>query len=411
MKSSVIFTLAWRNLWRNYRRTLIMLMAIVIGVWAMIFMTAMMRGMVDDMIESGIRNLPGHVQIHHPLFRDDPNIVNSIVEPGKSLQQQLENPVVKSWASRLKVPGIISSERDVRGVSILGVNPLAEARIAFATSQISEGRWLENENDKGIVIGAKLAEKLETRLGKRIVLMSQDINNEIGERGFRIVGIYRSNDVGFLEERNVYVGLARVQTMLQAENMVSEVVLNGEDYRNTQPLLTLLATTEFSQQSVEILPWNLADSYLGTMMSVMDGFVIVWVVIIFLALSFGLVNTLVMAVFERVREIGLMQALGMKPTMILVQIVCEALFLLMLGLIAGNLLALATILPFQSGIDISSVAEGMEMFGANSVLYPALKLKDVVLANVIVIVLGIAASILPAWRAASLDPIVALYKN
>ena len=199
--------------------------------------------------------------------------------------------------------------------------------------------------------------------------------------------------------------------MLQAENMVSEVVLNGEDYRNTQPLLTLLATTEFSQQSVEILPWNLADSYLGTMMSVMDGFVIVWVVIIFLALSFGLVNTLVMAVFERVREIGLMQALGMRPTMILVQIVCEALFLLMLGLIAGNLLALATILPFQSGIDISSVAEGMEMFGANSVLYPALKLKDVVLANVIVIVLGIAASILPAWRAASLDPIVALYKN
>jgi len=124
-----------------------------------------------------------------------------------------------------------------------------------------------------------------------------------------------------------------------------------------------------------------------------------------------LVNTLVMAVFERVREIGLMQALGMRPTMILVQIVCEALFLLMLGLIAGNLLALATILPFQSGIDISSVAEGMEMFGANSVLYPALKLKDVVLANVIVIVLGIAASILPAWRAASLDPIVALYKN
>jgi ABC-type antimicrobial peptide transport system permease subunit len=143
----------------------------------------------------------------------------------------------------------------------------------------------------------------------------------------------------------------------------------------------------------------------------MDGFVLVWIIVIFLALSFGLVNTLVMAVFERIREIGLMQALGMRPTMILYQILLESFLLLLIGLLLGNIIAVATIIPLQSGIDISAVAKGMEMMGTSSMLYPALKIEDMVLANVIVIILGLLTSILPAWRAASYDPIKALNTN
>jgi ABC-type lipoprotein release transport system permease subunit len=142
----------------------------------------------------------------------------------------------------------------------------------------------------------------------------------------------------------------------------------------------------------------------------MDGFVLVWIIVIFLALSFGLVNTLVMAVFERIREIGLMLALGMKPVMILGQIIVESLLLLLIGLLIGNLLAWATVIPLQDGIDVSSVAEGMEMFGASSVLYPELVLDDVIMANVIVILLGIVASLSPAWRASRYQPIEALTK-
>jgi ABC-type antimicrobial peptide transport system permease subunit len=147
------------------------------------------------------------------------------------------------------------------------------------------------------------------------------------------------------------------------------------------------------------------------MMAMMDGFVLVWIIVIFLALSFGLVNTLVMAVFERIREIGLMQALGMRPTMILYQILLESFLLLFIGLLLGNIIAVATIIPLQSGIDISAVAKGMEMMGTSSMLYPALKIEDMVLANVIVIILGLLTSILPAWHAASYDPIKALNTN
>ena len=146
------------------------------------------------------------------------------------------------------------------------------------------------------------------------------------------------------------------------------------------------------------------------MLRVMDGFVLVWVVIIFLALSFGLVNTLVMAVFERVREIGLMMALGMKPRMILGQIVIESLLLLAVGLAIGDALAWASVKAIEDGVDISAVAEGMEMMGAASVLYPKLFLKDVVLANVVVLILGFFASLSPAWRASRYEPVEAITK-
>ena len=152
------------------------------------------------------------------------------------------------------------------------------------------------------------------------------------------------------------------------------------------------------------------ETYLGMMLKMMDGFVLVWIIVIFLALSFGLANTLMMAVFERIREIGLMQALGMKPSAILYQILLESLMLLTLGLLAGNVLAVASILPVQDGIDVSAVAEGMEMMGASSVLYPALKLKDLLMANTVVIVLGIMTSLLPAWRASQYRPVEAIAK-
>jgi ABC-type lipoprotein release transport system permease subunit len=143
----------------------------------------------------------------------------------------------------------------------------------------------------------------------------------------------------------------------------------------------------------------------------MDGFVLVWVIVIFLALSFGLANTLMMAVFERVREIGLMQALGMNPSAILYQVLLESLMLLILGLLLGNLLAIASIQPIRNGIDLSVVAEGFEMMGVSSVLYPALKMQDLVLANVVVIILGILTSLLPAWRASQYRPVEAIARN
>lgn len=403
----IIAMLAWRNLWRNHRRTIVMLSAITVGVWAMIFMTALMRGMVNDMIRDGVRALPGHVQVHHPDYRNDPSINNLIPESDSSLTEKFAQAELEGWASRVRVPAVISSERESRGVTLVGIDPAREVTIDALGSDIAAGRKLEDAGDDGVIIGRKLADTLDTELGKRIVVMSQDPDNDIADRGFRVVGLYEAS-LEQHEEMFVFSGKTVVQDMLGIEDRVSEVAVMGSDYREPQGIAERV--TELLDDDVEVLPWPELDNYLGTMLRVMDGFVLVWMVVIFLALSFGLVNTLVMAVFERVREIGLMLALGMRPANILGQIVVESALLLAIGLVLGNTLAYASIVPLRDGIDISAVAEGMEMFGAASVLYPELILEDMILASVVVLVLGFLASLSPAWRASRYDPIEAISK-
>ncbi len=403
----IIVTLAWRNLWRNHRRTLVMLSAIGIAAWAMIFMTSLIRGMVNEMLRDGIRSLPGHVQVHHSDFRDDPSVGNLVGMTSADIGTALADAGIERYSARIRVPAVISSERESRGVLLLGVDPEREVAIDAIGSSVAEGRTLESIDDNGVIIGRKLAKKLDTDIGKRIVLMSQDPDNEVADRGFRVVGLYEAS-LAAQEEAFVFAGRATIQRMLRIDDSVSEVAVVGEDYRVVAPLLTSVRAAIGGQD--EVLPWMDIDRYLGTMMGVMDGFVLVWVIVIFLALSFGLVNTLVMAVFERVREIGLMLALGMRPASILGQIVVESLFLLALGLVIGNLFAYLSVIPLTDGIDISAVAEGMEMFGASSVLYPELELRDMTTANVVVLVLGLLASLSPAWRASRYEPVEAITK-
>jgi len=399
--------LAWRNLWRNHRRTLIMLLAIAVGVWAMIFMTALMRGMVDEMIRDGIDSLPGYVQIHHSDFRDDPSIDNSLKAPGPELLLALESPATAGWASRVRVPAMISSERDSRGITLLGVDPASEITLGFELDNIVEGRFLNSPEDKGLVVGRKLLERLETGLGKRVVVMSQDPENNVADRGFRIVGVYKAS-LESQEENFVYSGRSSIQSLLKMGPLVSEIAVAGHDYRAVDDLLSIIR--DASPPGSEVLPWMELESYLYSMMNMMDGFVLVWIIVVFIALSFGLVNTLMMAVFERIREIGLMQALGMRPSSIIYLILMESLLLLALGLLTGNILAISSILPLREGIDLSAVAKGMEMMGAGSTLYPALKLRDLATANVVVIVLGLLTSLLPAWHASRYSPVEAITK-
>ena len=403
----ILMLLAWRYLWRNHRRTGIMLGAISVGAWAMIFMTALTQGMVNEMIRDGISALPGHVQVHHPDFRDDPNITNLVPQADTEIIATFDAAGFKAWSSRVKVPAVITSERESRGVTLLGIDPARERDLTFVKYDEVEGRFLEAADDRGVVIGRKLADTLDTELGKRVVLMSQDPDNDVADRGFRVVGLFDANVEAF-EESFVFAGKSTVQNMLRIGDQVTEIVVLGENYRDVEG--EYAQVVELVDNDVVVQRWPEIDTYLGTMLKVMDGFVLVWVVVIFLALSFGLVNTLVMAVFERVREIGLMLALGMKPSYILGQIVIESMMLLVIGLGIGNLLAWISIKPLESGIDLSIVAEGMAMMGASSMLYPDLRLQDVILANVVVLILGFLASLSPAWRASRYQPIEAITK-
>ena len=404
--ATMLATIAWRNLWRNHRRTLVMLTAIAVGLWGMIWMTALMRGMVDQMIDSSISTLSGHIQIHAEGFLDDPSVERSMppARDNPALLALLDSPRVTHWSERIRVPAVIRSERDVFGVTLVGINPQQEKGLSFIADSVTEGEYLADAHDSHVLIGRKLLERLKTKVGRRIVLMSQDPDNNIAERGFRIGGIF-DTDLQATETSYVFTGIETARALLKMGNGVSEISLLGPDYRN---LDALAADVRAAAGEADTKTWLELDTYMASMLDVMDGVIFVWFGIIFLALSFGLVTTLLMAVFARTREIGLLPALGMPPGNILIMVLVESVIMLLIGLVAGNLLSWLTILPIQDGIDISAVAAGLEWAGMSSMLLPAVKSSDVLLANAIVLLLGIAASLFPAWRASRKVPVEAI---
>jgi len=403
---ALLMALAWRNLWRNPRRTGVMLAAVIMGVWAMIFMNALMRGMTDQMVRHGLNTLPGEAQVLHPDYRNDPSVVNSIPPPRGPLLQWLDSaPEVQAWTTRVQVPAVIASARDTRGVLLLGVDPPKETVVGALPGEIVDGRFLESADDPGVVIGRRLAERLETEVGKRVVLTAQDPDNELVERGVSVVGLYRAR-VQASEEAYVYTGRATAQSLLHLGDRVSQIAVTGDDYRHVGAWIGALRSAAGPEEVT--LAWTELDPFRGAMLDVQDGFALVFILVVFAILSFGLVNTLVMAIFERVREIGLMQALGMSPGLIVGQVLLESLFLLAIGLSTGIALAVLSTTALSDGIDLSAFAEGMAMVDMGSVLYPSLYSGDIWLAVLVVLGLGLAASLLPAWRAARMDPVRAL---
>jgi ABC-type lipoprotein release transport system permease subunit len=269
---------------------------------------------------------------------------------------------------------------------------------------MTAGRYLESADDPGLLLGRKLADKLETGLSRRVVLLSQDPRNQVADRGFRVVGIFDTQPQQ-TEEAYVFIGIGTARKMLKLGDEVSEVAVMTPDRDRLAPLLARLAA---AAPGLDVASWKDVEPLLVLTQEITDAILLIWYVIVFAAMSFGLINTLLMAVFERTREFGLFQSLGMQPRFIIGQVLVESLILLLLALVLGNLLSAATLAALRDGIDLSAVAEGMELVGVAPVIYPAWRAADLVIANLFVVLLGLAASLYPAWRASRQVPVEAL---
>lgn len=406
-RGALLITLAWRNLWRHRARTAVILFALALGVWSMVSLAALVRGSVEQQVTKAILNLTGHIQIHAPGYRDDPVVENSMEGLPPALRTALEGSGVRVWTQRVRVPAVLSSERESAGVTLVGIEPARERGLSFIADAVSQGRYLEAPDDSGLLLGRRLAERLETALGRRVVLMTQDVNNDIADRGFRVVGIFDAEPEA-IETGYVFAGRATVQQMLNLQDAISEVAVMTPDRAVLDPLLARLRA---AAPGLDVQPWTVVEPLIVLTEKVTNVILIIWYAIVFTAMSFGLVNTLLMAVFERTREFGLFQALGMPPRHILGQVLAESLILLVFALALGNIAALATIGSLRGGIDLSAFAEGFEMVGVSPILYPKLAPADIAMANVLVFVLGLAASLYPAWRAARRVPVEAITRG
>jgi ABC-type lipoprotein release transport system permease subunit len=404
---SLLSTLAWRNLWRHRGRTAAMLFALTLGIWSMISLAALSRGTMEQELTKAIHTLTGHVQLHAPGYRDDPVVDYRMPAPDAALQAALNAPDIVAWAARVRVPAVIASEREAAGVTLLGIDPARERGLSFIAEAIGDGRALASPEESGIVIGRKLAERLETSLGRRVVLMSQDVHGNVADRGFRVVGLYDARPEA-IETAYVFIGRRTAQTLLGMGDEVSEIALLGTDRKRLDGILARLRAAAPGR---DVQPWTVVEPFLVLTEKVTNVILIVWYVIVFTAMSFGLINTLLMAVFERTREFGLFQALGMPPRQILGQVFLESLLLLALALLLGNASAWASVYGLKDGIDLSMFAKGYEMFGISPVLYPVLVPGDLLAANLLVFFLGVVASLYPAWRAARFVPVEAITRT
>ncbi len=401
--------LAWRNIWRNPKRTGVILTAVIIGVWSMIFLGGVMAGMYDAMVENQLAVLTGHLQIHHPEYRNDPSVVNRMARP-EEVRNAINNllPDTSGWTKRIRVNAIAQNARHSSGVTMVGVIPDREARISFIGSAITMGRFLETGRDEhGIVIGRALAEDFETGMGKKIILMSQGIDGEIRSRAFTIVGIYQAQ-MAATEKTFVFVTLPAAQTMLRLENGISEIAVLLPDRKDTEQMVGKIRRA-LPAERYEVSGYRELMPLITAQIELWDTFMVLWYVVVFIAMGFGLINTILMAVMERIREFGLVRSLGMRPRQIVALVVTEAVLILVIGIVIGNLSGYVSIWALaQNGIDLSVFSAGAERFSIPRVIYPAFHLKELVRANLVVLILGILVSLYPAIRAARITPVEAL---
>jgi len=398
--------LSWRNIWRNPKRTLIILTAVVIGAWAMLLFGALSRGMMESMLSNSLNTLTGHIQIQKPEYRDDRVVENRINNPAPLEAVLKKNlPAGSRWTLRIEVGGVASNARNSEGITIVGIDPNREPGISFYGDTLTQGRLLAPKEGHGIIIGKALADAFETRLGRKLVLMTQGSDKETQSRAFKIRGIYRA-ELEATEKQYVFISLTAAQKLLGIKGGVTSACIKVPDVNRVEHMVQTIGPN--LPKDLVALPWTKLLPLLNGYLGMFDSFMLLWYVVVFTAMAFGLVNTMLMAVLERTREFGLLKALGMKPVHIVGGVLTECVMLLAVGLGVGNLLGFASVYALSGGIDLSFLSQGSEFFGMGHIIVPVLTLKDIIYANAVILVLGQLVCLYPALKAGRITPVRAM---
>ena len=405
----ILVKLAWRNIFRNKRRTLIAATAIGIGLTALIFIDAFMIGMEETMIRTATASFLGDAQIHREGFRDAQEVSLTIQALGSVTESLTKEEIVAHFTQRTLASSMITSPANVSAISLVGVHPPTEKFLSLIDDAITEGAYFEGDNSRDIVIGAKLAEILEIGLGDRVVVtVAQAESGELSQEMFRISGIYHFADAA-MNSGMAFVRLEKAQEMLAISKDVHEIAIKFTSIAYSQET-TLPFWDTYSQHGNEVLSWTELMSQLTVVLEMTRYSKYIMGVILFGVVVFGIINTLFMSLYERMFEFGVLRAVGTRPFGMARVILFEA------GALAIVSIGLGTILGFiltgvlaHVGIDYT----GIEMMGVTmqEFIYPVLEVQQFIIYPIWVFIFTLIAGLYPARHVAKMAPVDAMRRS
>jgi len=401
----MLIKLSWKNIWRNKVRSGVILGAIAIGLFSGTFLTSFLNGWMIGSVKSDIETQLSHIQIHHADFLANYDI-NAYF-----LRAEVEEKIGHSMqtAYRLNLTGMLSSPHNAVGITANAVWEEEERLVTDIWKHIPDtlGTFFDDNSRNAIVISRKIAEKLNIKLRTKVVFSFQDASGEIQSIAFRVGGIYKTTN-GMFNEGNVFI---RYSDVFESTGLPEGAVHTAAvRLPNMDDCSTVALELKSLFPDLDVQTWSELNPSLLFMMGYTDYMAVILLGIFLLALSFGIINTMMMAVLERTRELGMLGAIGMSKRKIFSMIMLETIYLTFLGGIAGIVLGVVTILPtLQSGIDLSfAISDQFEDYGFSSMVYPVLDVKMFKQIVLLVFVAGILSAIYPARKALKLKSLEAM---
>ena len=405
--------IAWRNMWRNWRRTVIASIAIILSMILLIFFQAFMDGMDQSIYGNTVRLYGGNVLIHAPGYREKstrlPMLPVADVEAVLTAVRTQPNVLVAS--RRINTGGLISNRNASHAVNITAIEPDIEAPISLAAEHLVVGRFLLPDDDNNIVIGQALADHLNVTIGDRVSLLGRRKDESMRERSMTVVGIFNLG-LGEAEKSLIFINLPTAQTLYNLRGEVTEVAVVLEKIGQEDALIDSIAPNfpNHEVDSIYTLRPEFAEALATDRM-----FGLMFGTILLLMGGIGILNLMLMAVFERTREMGVLAALGMKGWQIMGLFVMEGAFIGFIGAVVGCVFSwLLVAWVGQQGIDFSSFYSDLDQAGEiyalmGTHLYPAIATSTIMVYGLAAIFVGALASLIPAWQASQREPAESLH--
>ena len=402
----MLIKIAWRNIWRSRGRSLVVLGSIVVGIWALVAAVGFMNGFIVGYMADSINHDISNIQIHNPEFKKDKE-VNYIITNAEAKIDKLNSwPGVKAATSRVLVNGMIASPKKASGVQIRGIKPKEEAKVTQLDSLIGDGAYFEGIKRNPILIGKKLAEKLGVKVKSKVVLTFTDSHQNLTSAAFRVAGIIESSSLN-LNEGYAFVLQSDLTRLLGVQDAHEIAILT--DPQVDESVIVTKYQSEYPGDLAET--WKEIAPELALIQEMYSSMLYVLITIVMIALVFGILNTMLMAVLERFKELGMLMAVGMARIKVFGMVLLETIFIGILGAPIGLLLGWLTMFYYtQVGIDLSAYSEGLESFGYSSILYPYIENSTYWTIAVAVIITAFIGAVYPAWKAVKLKPVEAIHK-